>query len=47
MKYSLSAQGVRGQKAEPIVALGTAGKSEIDLSEVSLAPFGVLIARVH
>ena len=45
MKYDLAAQGAKEKTAKPLVAFGD--QASVSLSDVSLPPFGVLIARVR
>jgi alpha-glucosidase len=47
IEYKLSSQGIRGGKGRPLVPLRTAGTAEIELSHVTLPPFGILMLRVQ
>jgi alpha-glucosidase len=47
MKYDLASQGIKATKAAPLVAFGDKGLAPVALSDVTLPPFGVLIARVE
>jgi alpha-glucosidase len=45
IKYNLARQGVQGKTAKPLAGFGD--KASVSLSDVTLPPFGVLIARVR